>query len=142
MSFALFYSSPDAEVIGQSYGAARTNLSNNDRQNVDAIWNAGLSTWNTSAIHVYNAQTQTYHSACGTPTDTGLCDEDTRLIVIAGFWSRSVAAYGAVQGQTITKGGMVGLWHRVADADPDIDRRTYMHTIAEDIAATAREPYP
>ena len=145
MTFALFYNGADSQRIQDSYQAARTSLSNNDRPNIDAVWNAGLSTWNSDANRVYSpGPPETWSSYCfrNDVLDTGLCDQDTHLIVINGTWARTVAAYGATAGQPITKAGFVGLMHRLADADPDATRRTYMHTLAEDIAATAREPYP
>jgi len=74
--------------------------------------------------------------------DNGLCDDDTRIIVINGVWSRSVAAYGATAGQPITKAGFVGLMNRLAAADPNTVRGSYMVGIANDVADTAREPYP
>lgn len=145
MAFALFYGGSDAQVIQDSYQAARTSLSANDRFNIDACWNGGLSTWNSDANRVYTAATDTWSIYCKRPdgsVDFSLCDKDTHLITINGTWARTVAAYSAVQGQPITKAGFVGLMHRLADADPNLDRRHYMHTLAEDISNTAREPMP
>lgn len=142
MAFALFYNASDSQTIQDSYVAAAPNLVQNDRRNIDACWNAGINTWNTTAVRALNLGI--WHPACfvnGT-LDNGLCDEDTRIIVVNGLWGRTVAAYGAVNGQPIHKAGLVGLLHRMADADPDLARREYIHTIAEDISQTAREPYP
>lgn len=148
MSLAIFYNGSDSQTIQDSYQAARSSLAQADRQNIDACWDAGLSTWNTTAARAYNPATNQWSVACYSNVgsvltlDTGLCDQDTRVIVINGNWARNVAAYGAVQGSVITTAGFVGLMHRMADADPNLARRNYIHTIADDIAATAREPYP
>jgi len=145
MAFALFYNGSDSQVIQDSYTAGRSSLSNNDRQNIDAAWNAGLSAWNSAGNLVYSAgPPEAWSSYCyrNGVLDTGLCDQQTHLIAITGTWARSVAAYGAVAGQPITRAGFSGLMHRLADADPDLARRTYIHTLADDIAATAREPFP
>ncbi len=148
MSFALFYAGADAQKIQDSYQAARTGLAAADRFNIDACWNGGLSAWNSDANRVYNAgPPEVWSDYCRNPypsgpVDLSLCDQDTHLIAISGTWARSVAAYGAVQGQPITRAGFVGLMHRLADADPDLSRRAYMHVLADDIANTAREPFP
>lgn len=144
MSFALFYSSPDAQAIQASYTAARGALSAQDRQNVDAVWNAGLSTWNTTAIHAWVPATSTWDPACfrNGVLDNGLCDQDTRIIVVAGLWAANAAAYGAVRNAAIALAGFVGLWQRVAAADPDPARSGYMLAIAADMAATGKQPYP
>src|SRR5215213_8041791 len=147
MAFALFYGGSDSQVIQDSYQAARTNLATADRFNIDSCWNGGLSGWNSDANRVYNAATDTWSDYCRNPypsgpVDLSLCDQDTHLITISGTWARSVAAYGAVQGQPITRAGFVGLLHRLADADPDLTRRAYMHVLADDVSNTAREPYP
>ncbi len=146
MSLALFYGGSDSQIIQDSYQAARTSLAAADRFNIDAVWNSGLSAWNTNANRVYSAgPPETWSPYCNGPdglVDRSLCDTDTHLIAISGTWARNVAAYGAVQGQPITKAGFVGLMHRLADADPDLNRRIYMHNLAGDIANTAREPYP
>lgn len=142
MSFALFYAGSDSQTIQDSYLAARTALSANDRQNIDACWNAGLSAWNTTATHAL--VNGVWNAACfrnGT-LDNGLCDDDTRIIVINGTWARSVAAYGATSGQAIAKAGFVGLMKRLGAADPDTARGTYIVAIANDIVQTGREPYP
>jgi hypothetical protein len=142
MSFAIFYNGNDSQTIQDSYLAARGSMSANDRQNVDACWNGGLNTWNTSAARAWNGTV--WHTACfvNGVLDNGLCDVDTRIIVINGTWARSVAAYGAVNGQPITRTGFVGLLKRMAAADPDPARSGYISTLADDIAATAREPFP
>src|SRR5690349_5592935 len=114
MSFALFYAGSDSQTIQDSYQAARASLSAADRFNIDACWNAGLSAWNTTAVHaLING---VWNQACfrNGVLDNGLCDDDTRIIVINGVWSRSVAAYGATAGQPITKAGFVGLIKRLA----------------------------
>lgn len=140
----IFYSPEDRALIAASYQAARLNLgANTDRRNIDAVWNSGLSGAETAPL-AFNPTSGVWSPACNGPdgtTDRGLCDPDTRLITISGVWDRTVAPY-AVAGQPITKAGFVALWHRVADADPDPSRRSYMHTIADDIAATAKEPAP
>ena len=144
MSFMIFYSDVDAALIGDSYQAARLNLTNNDRDNIDRVWTSGLNTFATAPV-AFNATTQQWSTACNNPTtgqlDRGLCDTTTRLVTINGTWRRTVAPY-STQNQPITKSGFVTLWHKVADADPDLQRRQYMHTIADDIAATAKEPAP
>jgi hypothetical protein len=147
MAFALFYAGADSQEIAASYQAARNNLSVADRFNIDAVWNGGLNTWNSAANLVYTVATDTWSDYCRNPYPSGpvdfsLCDKDTHLITISGNWARNAAAYGAVQGQPITKAGFVGLMHRLADADPLLSRRAFMHVLAEDIANTAREPMP
>ncbi len=147
MSFALFYNGTDSTVIQDSYQAARTSLAVADRFNIDAVWNGGLSTWNTAANRVYNAgPPETWSPYCNGPdglTDFSLCDKDTHLIAISGTWARSVAAYGAVQGQPITKAGFVGLLKRMGAADPNTSRGGWIaNALADDLAATAIEPFP
>ena len=145
VAFALLYNGDDSQAIQDSYQAARTSLSNNDRQNIDAVWNAGLSAWNSDANRVYNpGPPEVWSPYCfrNGSLDRGLCDTDTHLIPIDGVWARSVAAYGAVAGQPITRAGFSALMHRMADADPDGGRRGLIHSIADDLAASAREPYP
>lgn len=147
MSFALFYNGSDSQKIQDSYQAARSSLPVADRFNIDACWNAGLSAWANDSNRVYNALNDTWSDYCRNPYPTGpvdlsLCDKDTHLIVISGTWARTASAYGAVSGAQITKAGFVGLMHRMADADPDLTRRSYMHVLAEDISNTAREPFP
>lgn len=147
MAFALLYNGADSQVIQDCYQAARTNLSNNDRQNIDAAWNAGLSAWNSAGNRVYSAgPPESWSPYCLNLDGTrkpGLCDTDTHLIAITGTWARSVAAYGAVQGQPITRAGFVALLKRVGSADPDTVRGGWiMNALADDLANTAVEPYP
>ncbi len=146
MSLALFYNGQDSQAIQDCYQAARTILSNNDRFNIDGVWSAGLSTWNSPTNRVYSAgPPEVWVPACrnpdGTP-NTGLCDKDTHLIVINGTWARSVAVYGAVQGQPIHKAGFVLLMKRMGAADPNVTRGAFIGVIADDIASTALEPAP
>jgi hypothetical protein len=142
MSFAIFYNTDDSTIIQNSYLASRGALSANDRQNIDAVWNAGLSAWNTTATHAL--VNGVWNAACfrNGVLDNGLCDEDTRIIVINGVWARSVAVYGATAGQPITKAGFVGLMRRLSAADADAVRGAYINALASDIADTGREPYP
>ena len=147
MAFALLYGGADSQKIQDSYQAARTSLSNNDRLNVDAVWNGGLSGWNSDANRVYNTATGAWHPVCleadGVTPKPGLCDQDTHLIPITGTWARSVAAYGAVAGQPITRAGFVGLLKRMGAADPDTSRGAWIAgALADDLASTALEPYP
>src|SRR5678815_1075814 len=99
MAFALLYNGSDSQRIQDCYQAARTSLSNNDRFNIDAVWNAGLSAWNSNANRVYSAgPPEVWNAVCLNPDGTqkpGLCDQDTHLIAITGTWARTVAAYGA-----------------------------------------------
>ena len=147
MAFALLYNGSDSQIIQDSYQAARTILSNNDRQNIDAVWSAGLSAWNSDANRVYNVATGVWHTVClqadGVTQIPGLCDQDTHLIAISGNWARTVAAYGAVQGQPITRAGFVGLLKRMGAADPNTTRGGWIaNALAEDLANTAIEPWP
>lgn len=144
MAFVLFYNGEDSQVIEDSYQAARTRMASADRQNVDACWNGGLSTWNTTAVRVYTPATAVWHAACyrGGVLDTGLCDADTRLIVVSGIWAANAAAYGAVRNAAITKTVFVALVGRMATADPDSARAAAIRALAGDIAATAVEPWP
>lgn len=146
MAFALFYNGEDSQRIQDCYQAARTRISNNDRQNIDACWNAGLSQWSSAANLVYSAgPPETWSPYCLNPDGTvnrGLCDQQTHLIAISGTWARSVASYGAVQNQPITKAGFVGLLKIMGSADTDTTRGNWIVMLADDIVATAREPYP
>lgn len=146
MAFALFYNGDDAQRIADCYQAARTSLAAADRQNMDACWNAGLSQWSSAANLVYSAgPPEAWSSYCLHPdgtVDRGLCDQQTHLIAITGVWARNAAAYGATAGQPITKAGFVGLMRRLGAADPDTTRGEWIVSLADDISATAREPYP
>lgn len=146
MAFALFYNGLDSQVIQDCYQAARTSLSNNDRLNIDAVWNAGLSAWNSDANRVYSAgppEAWSPYCVVNGVVDRSLCDTDTHLIPITGTWARSVAAYGAVAGQPITRAGFVALLKRLGAADPDTVRGGWIaNALADDLANTAREPYP
>jgi len=142
MSFAIFYNGSDSQTIQDCYVAASPGLSQNDRRNIDACWNAGINTWNTSAVRAL--VNGTWNTACfrNGVLDSGLCDADTRIIVVNGVWDRTVAAYGAAAGQPITASGLVGLLKRMAAQDSNTSRGQYVTTLADDIAATAREPFP
>lgn len=147
MAFALLYNGSDTQRIQDSYQAARTILSNNDRFNIDAVWNAGLSAWNSAGNRVYSAgPPEVWNAVCLNQDGTqkpGLCDQDTHLIQINGTWARTVSAYGAVQGQPITKAGFVALLKRLGAADPVVSRGLWIaNTLADDLANTAIEPYP
>lgn len=142
MSFALFYNSADAQAIQDCYQAARTHLTVADRFNADACWNAGLSLWNTTATHVF--VNGVWNAACfrnGT-LDTGLCDQDTRLIVVNGTWARNAPDYGAVNGQPITLAQFCAFVARFALSDPDPARSSYLVGLSRDMLATGKEPYP
>lgn len=145
MAFALLYNGEDSQRIQDCYQAARNALSNNDRLNIDRCWDSGLSTWNSDANRVYNAVTDTWSPYCLLPdgtVNTGLCDKDTHAIAITGVWARSVAAYGAVAGATITKAGFVSLMQRMGAADPNTTRGNWIIGLADDVANTAVEPFP
>jgi len=156
MSFALLYDGADSQVIQDSYQAARTTLPAADRQNIDACWTGGLSTWNSPGNLVYSpGPPEVWNPVCrnpdGTP-NTGLCDKDTHLIQIGGNYAANSGAatingvafpdYGARRNQAITKAGFVALLRRLAQADSDLNRRAYLQGIADDVVNTAIEPYP
>lgn len=147
MAFALLYGGADTQRIQDCYQAARSNLTAADRFNIDAVWNAGLSAWNSNTNRVYSAgPPEVWNAVCLNPDGTqkpGLCDTDTHLIPISGTWARSVAAYGAVAGQPITRAGFVALLKRLGAADPDTVRGGWIeNALADDLANTAVEPYP
>lgn len=143
MAFGIFYNTVDSQRIQDCYQASRTALANNDRQNIDAVWTAGLSQWGSATNRVYSAgPPETWVSQCLNPDGTpnlGLCDKDTHLIAISGTWARSVAPY-ATSGQPITKAGFVTLMQKLGNADPDQVRGQWIVGLATDIANTAVEP--
>ena len=146
MAMALLYNGDDSQRIQDCYQAARSRMSNNDRQNIDACWNSGLNTWNSSANLVYSAgPPEVWDAIClnqdGTPK-LWLCDKQTHKIVINGNWARSVAGYGAVQNQPIHKAGFVGLLKVMGAADTDTQRGNWIIALADDINNTAIEPLP
>jgi len=146
MAFALLYNGSDSQRIQDCYQAARTNLSSNDRFNIDAVWNAGLSAWNSAGNRVYSAgPPEVWNAVClkNGVVDRSLCDTDTHLIPISGNWARTVAAYGAVQGQPITKAGFVALLKRMGQADTaDPVRGGWIaNALADDLGSTAIEPF-
>lgn len=142
MAFLILYNGDDAKAIQDCYQAARSHLTVADRFNADACWNAGLSVWNTTATHVY--QNGVWNAACyrnGT-LDTGLCDEDTRMLVVNGNWARNAPDYGAQSGQPINLAQFCAFVARFALSDPDPTRSIYLVSLSRDMLDTGIEPWP
>jgi hypothetical protein len=141
MAVLIPWEDTDTSQIAASYQAGRTRLANADRQNLDAVWNAGLSAYLTAPLASTLGAGGTYHPLCLKPdgsVDGGLCDAATRIIAVNGILAANSAPLFQ-RNAAITKAHIVELTRRLANADPDPARGGYMRTLADDLERYARD---
>lgn len=136
MSFVLFYGTSDLAGFVNGLGNANIKMSAADKRLGDAIWNGGLSTWQTAPL-AENAPAP--YNETRMPGGANY-DPDQRYVVIAA----------TVQGQTVTAQQMIDLLRRVAadSRNANVPNIGFLNNLASDMSCYAdpscsgcREPF-
>lgn len=122
MAFAIFYDTADATPLANQVNLPPSGLSSADRALARAIWNGGLSAWQSAPLSIRaGADPREIAAAAG--------DADCRTIVITATINKA----------PVHIADLIGLLQRVAVL---AGANLFMVNIANDLAATAIEPWP
>ena len=117
MTFAIFYNRQDLTPLAAEVSNPNLAISNQDKNLASKIWNGGLSGWSVAPFSIRAGADPREVAAAGG-------DTDCRTVVISA--------------SNVAVADMAGLLQRIG-TQPGA---AYMVNIADDIVATAIEPWP